>query len=125
MHVHLYIFIYISQMYKNFSLILYITSVVLVFHLQSIRMVLDEAGEVLTKKTDSVLYSPVQSSFFPFSEEVLLFNMQFEEFSLCFKILLGDFPGSPVVKTLRFHCRGWGSIPRWGTKIPYAAWCGQ
>ena len=36
-----------------------------------------------------------------------------------------DFPGYPVVKTLHFHERGWGSIPGWGTKIPHAVWCGQ
>ena len=28
-----------------------------------------------------------------------------------------DFPGSPVVKTLHFHCRGMSSIPGQGTKI--------
>ena len=28
-----------------------------------------------------------------------------------------DFSGSPVVKTLHFHCRGMGSIPGQGTKI--------
>ena len=27
------------------------------------------------------------------------------------KILLGDFPGSPVVKTQLFHCRGLGFDP--------------
>ena len=37
-----------------------------------------------------------------------------------------DFPGGPVVKTLRFQCRGHGFDP-WGqgTKIPHAAQCGQ
>ena len=30
-----------------------------------------------------------------------------------------DFPGSPVVKTLYFRCRG--SVPGQGTKIPRAA----
>ena len=29
-----------------------------------------------------------------------------------------DFPGGPVVKTLGFQCRGQGSIPGPGTKIP-------
>ena len=29
-----------------------------------------------------------------------------------------DFPGSPVVKTLYFHCRGRGSIPGQGTRSP-------
>ena len=24
-----------------------------------------------------------------------------------------DFPGGPTVRTLRFHCHGWGSIPGW------------
>ena len=34
-----------------------------------------------------------------------------------------DFPGSPVVKTPRFHCRGRGfDIPGQGTKIPHAVW---
>ena len=28
-----------------------------------------------------------------------------------------EFPGGPVVRTLRFHCWGPGSIPGWGTKI--------
>ena len=31
-----------------------------------------------------------------------------------------DFPGSPVVKTLCFHCRVAGSIPGWGTGIAHA-----
>ena len=35
-----------------------------------------------------------------------------------------DFPGSPVVRTLRFHCRAMGLIPGRGTKIPQATWCG-
>ena len=34
-----------------------------------------------------------------------------------------DFPGSPVVKTPNFHCRGRGSMPGWGIKIPCASWC--
>ena len=32
-----------------------------------------------------------------------------------------DFPGGPVVKTPRFHCRGCGSIPGWGTNILHTA----
>ena len=36
-----------------------------------------------------------------------------------------DFSGNPVVKTLHFQCRGAGSTPGWGTKIPHAVWCGQ
>ena len=36
-----------------------------------------------------------------------------------------DFPGRPVVKTLRFHCRSMGLIPGWEVKIPHAAWCDQ
>lgn len=32
-----------------------------------------------------------------------------------------DFPGSPVVKTLGFQCRGHGSDPWLGTEIPHAA----
>ena len=31
-----------------------------------------------------------------------------------FKTNTGDFPGSPVVKTLHFHCRGHGFDPWWG-----------
>ena len=27
-----------------------------------------------------------------------------------------------MVRTWRFRCQGSGSIPRWGTKIPQAAW---
>ena len=36
-----------------------------------------------------------------------------------------DFPGSPVVRTRRFHCRGPGSIPGQGTNIPQAKQSGQ
>ena len=32
-----------------------------------------------------------------------------------------DFPCGPVVKTPGFQCRGMGSIPGQGTKIPQAA----
>ena len=32
----------------------------------------------------------------------------------------GDLPGSPVVKTLYFQCRGQGSIPGQGSKILHA-----
>ena len=44
---------------------------------------------------------------------------------VCFKVYFGEFPGSPVVRTQRFHCHGLGSIPGWGTKIPEAAQNGQ
>ena len=37
------------------------------------------------------------------------------------KQTVGGFPSGLVVRTPRFHCRGMGSIPGWGTKIPYAA----
>ena len=30
-----------------------------------------------------------------------------------------------MVRTQCFHCRGPGSIPGWGTKIPQAAKCGK
>ena len=33
----------------------------------------------------------------------------------------GDFPGGPVVKNLPSNAEDAGSIPGWGTKIPYAA----
>ena len=36
-----------------------------------------------------------------------------------------DFPGGPVVKTPCFQCRGTGSIPGLGTKIPHAMLRGQ
>ena len=39
--------------------------------------------------------------------------------------LSGEFPGGPVVKTPRSHCRGPGSTPGWGAKIPRAVRCGQ
>ena len=35
-----------------------------------------------------------------------------------------DFLGGPVVKTLHSQCRGTGSIPGEGIKIPQASWCG-
>ena len=38
---------------------------------------------------------------------------------------LWELPGGPVVRTRRFHFRGPGSVPGWGTKIPQAAQCGQ
>ena len=34
---------------------------------------------------------------------------------------IGDFPGSPVVKTLSSNAGGAGSIPGQGTKIPQAS----
>ena len=36
-----------------------------------------------------------------------------------------EFPGGPVVRTQCFHCRGPGSIPGQGTKIPKAVLQGQ
>ena len=36
-----------------------------------------------------------------------------------------NLPGSPMIKTLHFHCRGMGSIPGKGTKIPWAKRHGQ
>ena len=36
-----------------------------------------------------------------------------------------DFPGSPVVRALCFHCRAQGLIPGKGTTIPHASWCHQ
>ena len=44
---------------------------------------------------------------------------------LAFKIGIWELPGDPVVKTQHLHCRGPGSIPGGGTKIPQAAWYGQ
>ena len=34
--------------------------------------------------------------------------------------MVGEFPGSPMVKTQCFHCQGLGSISGWGMKIPQA-----
>ena len=36
-----------------------------------------------------------------------------------------EFPGGPVDRIWRFHCRGPVSIPGQGTEIPQAAWRGQ
>ena len=36
-----------------------------------------------------------------------------------------DFPDSPMVKTLHFHCREWVFNPWLKTKIPHATWCSQ
>ena len=33
-----------------------------------------------------------------------------------------EFPGSPAVRTQRFHICGPGSVPGWGANIPQAAW---
>ena len=46
-------------------------------------------------------------------------------FSLIQKVAFWEFPCGPVVRTLRFHCQGLGSMPSWGTKILYAMWYGQ
>lgn len=70
LHIHLYF----PNVKDNFSLLFYITSVVLLFCLQIIRMLLDEAREVLTKQMDSVHYSLSVQCSPSFSEEVLLFN---------------------------------------------------
>ena len=35
-------------------------------------------------------------------------------------VILGEFPGGPVIRTLHFHCQGLCSIPGQGTKIPQA-----
>ena len=45
-------------------------------------------------------------------------------FLVVLRIIKGDFPGSPVVQTLCFQCKGLGSIPVQGTKIPHAMRCG-
>ena len=36
-----------------------------------------------------------------------------------------NFPGSPVVKTLAFHCSGHGFSVGWETKILCVVQCGQ
>ena len=38
------------------------------------------------------------------------------------KLIWGDFPGGPVVKTLPSNAEGVGSIPGQGIKIPHASW---
>ena len=38
---------------------------------------------------------------------------------------MGEFSGSPVVRTQHFHCGGLGSIPGQGTRIPQATQHGQ
>ena len=35
------------------------------------------------------------------------------------QVAIWEFPGDPVVRTLRFHCQR--SIPGWGAKISHAA----
>ena len=37
------------------------------------------------------------------------------------KTVYREFPGGPVRRTLRFHCRGPGSVPGRGNNIPQAA----
>ena len=48
----------------------------------------------------------------------------FREFTVYFfkKVSFREFSGGSVVRTWCFHCRGPGSIPGQGTKIPQAAW---
>lgn len=36
-----------------------------------------------------------------------------------------DFPGSPVIKTPYFQCKGYSVIPGHVTKIPHAEWHSQ
>ena len=45
-------------------------------------------------------------------------EMYYDRSKSCF----GDFPGSPVLKTLPSNSGGVGSVPGWGTKIPHASW---
>ena len=35
-----------------------------------------------------------------------------------------EFPGGPVVRTLKSHCRGMHSTPFWGTKLLQGLWNG-
>ena len=55
------------------------------------------------------------------SPKLFLSGVQSEKLYFLRNILLKDFTGSPVVKTLCFHCRGYGFHPWLGTKIPYAS----
>lgn len=43
----------------------------------------------------------------------------------CQKLPSQIFPGSPGVRTQRFHCQGWSSIPGLTTKILQATRCSQ
>ena len=43
-----------------------------------------------------------------------------QEQKILLKSQIGDFPGSPVVKTSPSNARGAGSIPGQGARIPYA-----
>ena len=38
---------------------------------------------------------------------------------------MGNFPGGLLVKATHFCCGGTASIPGWGTKISYTAYCGK
>ena len=44
---------------------------------------------------------------------------------LCVSVLFKDLPRNSMVRTPCFHCRGPGSIPGRGTKIPQATQCGH
>ena len=46
-------------------------------------------------------------------------------YTSCLKSMVWDFPGSSVVKTLHFQCRGLGSTAGGGTKILPAVGCSQ
>ena len=45
--------------------------------------------------------------------------------SLQNQVNIWELPGSPMIRTQRFHCKGPGSIPGWGTKILQTVWHGQ
>ena len=47
-------------------------------------------------------------------------NYYFMQIFKCKDSSSRDFPGGPVVKTLRSNAGGMGLIPDWGTQIPYA-----
>ena len=46
-------------------------------------------------------------------------GIQWESIVILVKYWRRDSPGGPLVKTPHFHCRGLGSVPGQGTKIPH------
>ena len=64
----------------------------------------------------------------PMAFRVIFFNVSHRRKLLTYRVYLSylsiifrEFPGGPVVRTPRFHCRGHGSILGLGTKIPQTA----
>ena len=69
-----------------------------------------------------------QSNMFPLKGFIILECLLDDKtvpFRVSYKKKKREFPGGPVVRTLRFHCWGPGSIPGQRITIPRAAQCGQ